>query len=205
MSPERATSHLTAPPPPARLAAFPGRGYAAATEVFRSHSHRHGPCWFSSSGQGRFDLASPDGTCYAAESEVITLLETWGGMQVIPDYLVAQRVATRLRLTDGIRVADMTSNSAIGFGITAEIFTTTDYRMTQLWAAALRRAGFHGIRYWARHDLAHTGACLALFGPAGATAAGFDTVDSRPLSDRPDLLAALDSDTGIAVLPAPPI
>jgi hypothetical protein len=175
--------------------------------VFRSHSHRRAPWWFSSSGEGRFDLACPSGTCYAAESEVVTLLETWGGMQIIPDYLVAQRATSRLRLSDGVQVADMTSNAAIQFGVTAEIFTTSDYRMTQLWAAALNGAGFSGIRYWARHDLAHTAACLALFGAAGAgsAVAGLETPSTERLPDRPDLLSALESETGITVLPAPPI
>jgi hypothetical protein len=175
--------------------------------VFRSHSDRYGPWWFSSSGEGRFDLASPGGTCYTAETEIVTLLETWGGMRLIPDYLVVQRATSRVRLDGGVRVADMTSNAAIQYGVTAEIFTTSDYQMTQLWAAALRQAGFSGIRYWARHDLAHAAACLALFGPAGAAAAdtGLEIISTKHLPDRPELLSALENETGITVLPAPPI
>jgi hypothetical protein len=206
VSPARAGLHLASPLPPDQLAAFPDRSYRPGTEVFRSHSHQHGPWWFSSSRHGRFDLASPDGTCYAAESEVVSLLETWGGIQVVPDYLVAQRDMSKLRL-NGVRVADMTSNAAIRFGVTAEVFTTSDYAMTQLWSTALHQAGFGGIRYWARHDLAHTAACLALFGPAGAAAdvPGLATTNTDHLPNRGDLLSALENQTGITVVPVPPI
>ncbi|MCV7137103.1 RES family NAD+ phosphorylase [Mycobacterium hodleri] len=175
--------------------------------VFRSHNHGLEPIWFSHSGEGRFDLAAPDGTCYVAESEVVTLLETWGGLQVVPDYIAAERDSSVLELASTISVADVTSNLAVQYGITSEIFTTTDYRLTQLWASAFRQAGFRGIRYWARHDLAHTAACLALFGPADPTASSVD-VDIRAiehLPDRRDLLDQLERETGITVLAVPPV
>ena len=209
MSPaSRAVLHLAQPPPPARLkSAFPSRDYAAGATVFRSHGHGLGPCWFSHSGAGRFDLAAPDGTCYVAESEVVTLLETWGGLQVVPDYVAAERDSSRLRLDNGVTVADLTSNLAVQYGVTTEIFTTTDYRLTQLWASAFRQAGFGGIRYWARHDLAHAAACLALFGPAdqSKSLAGFEVDAADHLPDRRDLLDQLERETGITVLAVPPI
>ncbi len=209
MSPAaRAVLHLAPPPPPAHLrGAFPARPIPAGTEVFRSHRHGNGPCWFGHSGAGRFDLANPDGTCYVAESEVVTLLETWGGLQVVPDYLAAERDSSCLRLAADVVVADFTSNLAVQFGITAEVFSTADYPLTQLWAAALRRSGFDGIRYWARHDLAHTAGCLALFGPADPAAArsAFTVVRTDHLTDRPDLTGQLEHETGITVLAVPPI
>jgi hypothetical protein len=174
--------------------------------VFRSHRHGRGPWWFSSSGEGRFDLADPNGTCYVAEAELHTLLEAWAGMLVIPDYLVADRDTARLGLALGVTVADLTSNRAVQYGVTAEIFTTVDYSLTQLWASALHAAGYAGIRYWARHDLAHDAACLALFGSAGApgASAGLDTISVEHLPDRPELLEALAQETGISILPVPP-
>ena len=209
MSPAtRAALHLAPPPPPAQLTSgFPARDYPPGTEMFRSHRHGKGPLWFSHSGAGRFDLAAPDGTCYIAESEVLTLLETWGGLQVVPDYMAAERDSSRLRLNDGVTVADLTSNLAIQYGVTSEVFTTTDYRLTQLWASALRQAGFGGIRYWARHDLAHTAGCLALFGPAdpAKSLAGFEVDTTEHLPDRAALLEQLEHETGITVLPVPPI
>jgi hypothetical protein len=204
----RAVLHLAEPPPPALLCdEFPTRDYPAASEVFRSHRQDRGPCWFSHSGEGRFDLAAPQGTCYVAESEVVTLLETWGGLRVVPDYVVAERNSSYMRVMSDVRVADFTSNLAVQYGITAEAFTITDYARTQLWAGALSRAGFGGIRYWARHDLAHTAACLALFGPAdpGAATAEFAVVAADHLPTRTDLLDQLEQETGITVLPVPPL
>lgn len=142
-----------------------------------------------------------------AESEVVTLLETWGGLQVVPNYKAAERDSSCLRLDKGARVADLTSNLAIQYGVTSEIFSTIDYGLTQLWASALRQAGFGGIRYWARHDLAHTAGCLALFGPADPkkSLAGFEVLNTDHLPDRVDLLDELEQQTGIVVLPVPPI
>ena len=120
----------------------------------------------------------------------MTLLETWGGLRVVPDYVVAERDSSSLRLNAAVTVADLTSNLAVEYGVTSEIFTTTDYGMTQLWASAFHHAGFGGIRYWARHDLAHTAACVALFGPADpnyvtcGTRGGGDALTS---SDRHEL------------------
>ena len=204
----RAVLHLAQPPPPAHLkSAFPSRNYPVGATVFRSHGHGLGPRWFSHSGQGRFDLAAPDGTCYVAESEVVTLLETWGGLQVVPSYVAAERDSSRLHIGNGVTVADLTSNLAVQYGVTSEIFTTTDYGLTQLWASAFRQARFGGIRYWARHDLAHTAACLALFGPAdpSKSLAGFEVDATDHLPDRHDLLDLLEHETGIAVLAVPPI
>ncbi|WP_338891925.1 RES family NAD+ phosphorylase [Rhodococcus sovatensis] len=179
-------------------------------EVFRCHSAARGPLWFANGGHGRFDLAGTYGTCFTAESEQITLLETWGGMRVVPSTELSTRAVKRLQATDTRVLADLTSNSAAQFGVTAEIFSTGKYRLTQLWASALRSAGFAGIRYWARHDLAHTHACLSLFDTAGAhTSAGenpqsYAVTETDTLSERPDLIEALQRDTGITVLPVPP-
>ena len=141
-----------------------------------------------------------------AEAEVTTLLESWAGIQVVPGYLVGARDTARLPLPAAVTVADLTSNRAVQFGVTAEIFTTTDYPLTQLWASAFNKAGFDGIRYWARHDLAHTAACLAVFGPAGSpkAASGYDHFSTGHLPDRPDLLDELERETGISVLAVPP-
>jgi hypothetical protein len=138
---------------------------------------------------------------------VVTLLETWGGLQVVPSYVAADRDSSRLHLGNGVSVADLTSNLAVQYGVTSEIFTTTDYGLTQLWASAFRQAGFGGIRYWARHDLAHTAACLALFGPADSSKslAGFEVDATDHLPDRDELLDQLERETGITVLAVPPI
>lgn len=177
--------------------------------MFRCHGAEHGPLWFANAGYGRFDLADTQGTCYTAESEQITLLETWGGMRVIPSTELAARAVSRMQITTDRVLADLTSNTAAQFGVTAEIFTTGNYQLTQMWASALRAAGFDGIRYWARHDLAHTHACLALFGDAGArptdetVPATYSVIGTDTLTERGDLIQELQQDTGITVLPIP--
>ncbi|AWK76718.1 hypothetical protein CBI38_35010 (plasmid) [Rhodococcus oxybenzonivorans] len=177
--------------------------------MFRCHGAEHGPLWFANAGYGRFDLADTQGTCYTAESEQITLLETWGGMRVIPSTELTARAVSRMQVTTDRMLADLTSNTAAQFGVTAEIFTTGNYQLTQTWASALHAAGFDGIRYWARHDLAHTHACLALFDTAGARPAEgaqspvYSVIATNPLIERRNLMQELQQDTGITVLPIP--
>jgi len=210
VSSPRTALHLLAPPPPEHLHdRFPSWRCPAGTEVFRCHGAEHGPLWFANAGYGRFDLADTQGTCYTAESEQITLLETWGGMRVIPSTELSARAVSRVQVTTDRILADLTSNTAAQFGVTAEIFTTGNYQLTQMWASALHAAGFDGIRYWARHDLAHTHACLALFDTAGAPStegeevAAYSVVTTSTLIERGDLMQELQQDTGITVLPVP--
>jgi len=142
VSSPRAVPHL---PPPAQLTGFPQHRYPAGSRLFRSHAAVNGPWWYASDGGGRFDLALPHGTCYLAEDPVITLLETWGGMQTIPSYLADTRAVSTLQLPAAHNLADLTDNRATGYGVTAEIATTPDYPLTQLWAAALHAAGMTGM------------------------------------------------------------
>ena len=181
----------------------------AGTATYRTHGAKFGPWWFGTSGGGRFDLPGPDGTCYTAESELITLLETWCGIRLIPSSEIAQRAISEVAVSRELRVADATSNAAIQFGMTSEIATTSNYDLTQRWARELRAAGFDGIRYWARHDMAHVDACFALFAPSGDRTntvdipSDFTVPSTDPLPDRPDLWEALQETAGIEVLHIP--
>lgn len=211
MTAARGTPHLQAPPPPARLrGVFPSRAYRAGAVLYRSHPGGRGPWWFSCSAEGRFDLAAPLGTCYLAEDELVTLLETWGGLQVVPSYLADTRAVSTVAVARNRGLADLTDNQATGFGVTAEVFTTTDYDLTQLWASALHSAGFSGVRYWARHDLRHGHACVALFDTAGdhtpsARGGGdYQVAGTASVVHRTDLTGRLEAEAGITVLPVPP-
>lgn len=84
--------------------------------MFRCHGAEHGPLRFANAGYGRFDLADTQGTCYTAESEQITLLETWGGMRVIPSTELTARAVSRMQVTTDRTLADLTSNTAAQFG-----------------------------------------------------------------------------------------
>ncbi|MEK8070671.1 RES family NAD+ phosphorylase [Rhodococcoides navarretei] len=206
MSSERTVVHLSEPKPVRELAGrFPSYTYPAGTELFRSHRAGLGTWWYSSSGGGRFDLDEPDGTCYLAEDEVVTLLEIFGGQLVVPRYEVDVRAASAITLGSDVTLADLTANTGVAFGVTAEIFSTADYPLTQRWAVALRAAGFDGLRYWARHELERSGRCIALFGEAGAGGEGHRHAVkvTTGLSDRADLLQRWHEETGVTILDVP--
>ncbi|MGO4204816.1 RES family NAD+ phosphorylase [Rhodococcus sp. TAF43] len=208
MSAPRNRLHLTEPPTPNLLTGnFPSYTYAAGSQLHRVHGKSFAPWWFGSNGRGRFDLAEPAGTCYTAEAEVVALLETWGGMQVVPSYDVDDRAISTIRVDTDRTVADLTSNLSAQFGITAEIFTTGNYQLEQRWAAALHAAGYHGLRYWARHDLAHVHACVAVFDTAGdlTGSPAYGVTNTTDLNGRTDLIGMLRTETGIVVLPVPPL
>ncbi|MFD4366649.1 RES family NAD+ phosphorylase [Rhodococcus sp. NPDC058521] len=99
----------------------------------------------------------------------------------------------------------MTSNAAIGFGVTAEIFTTIDYNLTQSWATALCEAGYDGIRYWARHEVARTAACVALFDLGGEPGddAGHLVHKTENLIECAQLWENLRDQTGVEVVDIP--
>ncbi|MDJ0005512.1 RES family NAD+ phosphorylase [Rhodococcus fascians] len=207
MSAERATNHLSEPNPPAQLAGFPTHTYPAGTAFVRSHSSGLGPWWFASNGAGRFDLAGTHGTCYVAEDEVITLLEKFGGMKAVPAYSIEGVSISSVSLLGDLVVADLTSNKGVAYGVTAEIFDTSDYPLTQRWAASLRAAGFAGVRYWTRHDLAHDHRAVAIFDAAGVPAdpSGRSVRSTDALVDRTDLLERWQKETGVTVLVVPPL
>lgn len=205
MNSGRARLHLTKPPEPSALRGhLPDYRLDAGTALLRSHNADRGAVWFASDGAGRFDLPAPRGTCYTAESAVVALLETWAGMQLVPRYLTEQRAISTMRTSGDLQIADLTRNSAIQFGITAEIFTTGEYALTQQWAHAIAQAGYAGVRYWARHDLAHTDACIAVF---SHTDTNIRTVP--PLTAGPPtpvgaaLLHEFTAATGVTILDTP--
>lgn len=156
------------PPTPEKLRGrFPVAALQSGAALHRTHVATREPWWFGHSLGGRFDLPEPGGTCYTGESEIVTLLETWMGVSLVPRPELAGRAISAMSVERDLALADMTSNAAIEFGITAEISTTIDYALTQQWASALHAAGYDGIRYWARHEVARSAACVALFAAGG--------------------------------------
>ncbi|TSD40573.1 RES domain-containing protein [Rhodococcus sp. KBS0724] len=130
-------------------------------------------------------------------------------MRYIPRTEIDGRALSAVAVGRDLQIADVTSNKALEFGMTSEINTTVDYDLTQLWAEAFRTAGFNGMRYWARHEMSHTHACLALFADGGdrthsATRPGdYVVTDIDLLVDRDDLWVALEKETGIQILDIP--
>ena len=133
-TPLHPTSCATASP---AGSAPPAPGCPAPTEPAQ------GPCWFSSSGYSRNERAAPNGTCYAAETEGLTLLRDLGrNAQSCPGTELVERYISVIQTTTARNLADLTSIAATQLGVTAEIFTTGNYRLTQLGAAARRAAGY---------------------------------------------------------------
>ena len=65
------------------------------------------------------------------------------------------------------RVANLPVKAARRFGLTAEIHTTTNRRLTRAWAAALDRAGFSAVLALPRHDVTGRHRTLTLWGASG--------------------------------------
>ncbi len=165
----RKTSLERPPQDPRTLRQFPCSTAGTGTELWRVVRQGHGPWWFGCGMTGRFDLPEPEGTCYLATDELTALLEVLGPERSagrITTEELSRRRLHRLCLPVEHSLADLTSRQAAGFGVTLEIHSHPQYRLTQAWARRLRQAGADGLLYLARHDPA-AGKSVALFGPAG--------------------------------------
>lgn len=190
---------IAEPPPPEELVDFPVWHVHAGTVLCRVTAAEYGPWWFSSDGQGRFDLAPPRGTCYLADDEVGALLEVLGPVVVVSPEWARRLSMWHLGLPDQCSAADITVRAARGFGVTAELATITPYALPQRWAAAFAAAGHQGVRYRVRHDPGGSRA-LALFGAAGERRR-WPRGRRQPIG--PELLGRLASDAGVQVAPIP--
>ncbi len=193
------------PPPedPQALRQFPSSPAGPGTELWRVIRQGNGPWWFGSGMTGRFDLPQPEGTCYLATDELTALLEVLGPERSagrISSEELSRRRLHRLRLPVEHSLADLTSRLAAGFGVTLEIHSYPQYRLTQSWARRLREAGADGLLYLARHDPA-AGKSVALFGPAGERAEWAQGSPQRV--DVPQLVARLWSECRIRVSDRP--
>lgn len=167
---------------------------------YREHEWRPGPgggCWWYSSAPssprarpgGRFDLREPEGTCYLASTDGAAVRERVGRLlathRPIPEYLYTGRVVSQVVLPDlDGPVADLTSEEAAALGVTVEIHSSPDYRLTARWAAQAHADGFGGLRYQPRFTPGGAYA-LALFGPNGSARKGI-VVTTEPLVDLID-------------------
>jgi hypothetical protein len=187
------------PRPPADLAGFPSLHLRGAA-LSRIHRASLSPWWFSSDASGRFDLPAESGrgTCYLATEPEGCFLEVFRGVALIPEQEIEARRLSRLIVDEAI-LADCASGRSREFGLTAEIHSTPDYKITQRWAAAFAAAGFDGVRYLLRHDPSQHLAGIALFGPAGSPAWPAPPAEDIGL----DLLIEVERRFGLRVLPTP--
>jgi hypothetical protein len=161
---------LRAPGAGVSLDGFPSYPLTPARTLWRVVRDGHGPWWFGSLLEGRFDLPAPDGTCYLASDDLGALLEVLGPDLLpgagAPAALLAGRHLRAVHVAARQRLADTLAERAVGW-VTAEIATVTPYRVSQAWALAFRRRELDGVRYAGRHRTARRAFAVALFGPAG--------------------------------------
>jgi len=188
---------------------FPRKTMRVGSEWYRQHQDRPKPdrgAWYFASyppgdeGGGRFDLPDPDGTCYLATTEAGAVNELVGpdcaDRGWVDTDLIAGRVLSRLRLSEDVKVADITSPRATHFRATNELPATERYDLTQAWADTLHRAGFGGVHTMLRFTPGPTRG-LALFGAAG-------TPDPAPLGDaNPRPVREIVESLGIEVVDPP--
>jgi hypothetical protein len=163
------------------------------------HRSEHGAWWCSSDGNGRFDLAPPEGACYVAETPLGALIEHFDGISVIPQEDLDERRISILDPGRPLRLADCTSPRARRFGVDLALSAGSDYTRTGRFAAWFREGGFDGVRYFLRNDPTATLTGIALFGPAGEQ-------DLPVLSTSTVAEATLEDAThmfGIEVVPRP--
>ncbi len=174
MSAPRRPDLVDPPGEPGALAGFPRRTLPAGGRIFRLHHANLGACWFGSAAidaphGNRFDLAAPSGSSYWALRAEAAFLETLARRpaRVIPLELIDRYRLTVAHQPRPIEAANTPVKQAWGYGLTGEFHTTTDYRITRRWAAALQRDGFTAVIAIPRHDVTARLRSITLFGPTG--------------------------------------
>ena len=153
-------------------------------------------------GEARFDLRTPDGTCYWSDRRYGSWVEVWRGTRVVDRADVTRR-ALFSATPPALRLANTVAPAAHRFGVTGELSFLVPYDLPQAWAQALHSAGFAGLVAACRHDPALRARSFAVFGPSGVVArrAGWITRRSSLLSDP--VLAAELAELGVQVAAAP--
>lgn len=163
---------------------------------------RADPWWFASAPTdhdrgGRYDLPAPMGTCYTATRPVGAVLEALQMRLVnLPTAeLTARRRALIVAPDDAPAAAKLTARVMAGqHGVTAALWAGDDRRLTQRWAAALRRDGWWALYGGIQHDPSGRLRGHALFDRSGAhppTMGGRWDYQTMTLHDDEDLHAEL--------------
>ena len=199
-----AASHLAAPPADVdALRAFPQAVLSPGTEIHRIHSAALGAWYFNAEKPWRFTPSGVAGlgACYFAERAIAGLLESYKGVTVVAEQDVASKAHFTAVLEAELALADCCAAAALGFGINAEIHSTTNYALTQAWATAFALAGFSGVRYLCRSDPTMDLVGYAIFDRAGTSAAGrWPAGRDQPISEA---LLREAEDYGLRIRPTP--
>ena len=117
-----------------------------------------------------------------ADTALAAARERLGRPGRVVDYgEVADAAVSEVTFKPGL-VADLLHDDAPLFGVTRELSSSSPYRLSQRWAAALDRAGFDGIRYQSRFS-SGMAVAVAAFGQEGLPVPVPGVVRSRPMAD----------------------
>lgn len=162
---------LRKPNPAALASGFPTKHIPAGKRYYRSITKGNGPWYFNSSDDQRFNLPSPEGTCYVATDEITAIYERLGEYLhddgPVPAEEVARMQVAELELQHPVTSALTGHKKAAAFGCFREICTIDDYDLTREWAAALRGLPSGGMSYESRLTSESKMNSLAIFGPEG--------------------------------------
>lgn len=187
------------------LKGFPRRTLRGDRTLYRVHRAANDPWWFSSDGSGRFDpVGTGLGACYVAELALGAWVEVFRKRMLLAEDDVAERALLSVALGRDLRLADLTSRRALGFGVTASMGANERYDDSQAFAVEAAQASFEGIRYLVRHDPAQQLYGVALFAAAGAPESAdpdWPSHDDGPVPD--DLVAEAGRRFGYRALPRP--
>jgi hypothetical protein len=165
------------------------------------------PWWFASlnpdqpAGEhgehGRFDLPSPDGTCYLARTPVGAVLEVFQEHDgLLPDVELRRRLRAEVLVPRvAPSAADLSAKASRGLGVTAALWSSGNRRLSQQWAAALKRAGWLALHHGIANDPSGRQRAVSLFDRSGEHAP-YDDPDgwgyrTHELADDAGLVAAL--------------
>lgn len=130
--------------------------------------------WFAPApldgGGGRFDLPAPNGSCYAATSFEVALLEALGdfsGGMIPRSALEARKLSTVEVPSSAPKAADLTAQSAAGVGVDVSLWADGDRALTQRWAVELHGSGWQAIHHGACHEPTGAGRSVTFFDAAG--------------------------------------
>lgn len=152
------------------LSRFPRRSVRKDTLWFREHGPL-GPWYFASGPGGRYNLDTPSGTLYLANSEVAAAKERVGrelaSTQRIPASLVQDRSVSCLLMPAQVSLAYLTAGQVDQWGVIAnELATVAPYDVPRAWARTFHAEGFDGLWTCLRYGNT-TARCVALFGTEG--------------------------------------
>lgn len=187
------------------IASLPRRSLTTGTRLYRIHRLARDAWFFDGSSAGRFNPADTPGrgACYWAEDALGAWVEVFRTRMTLTEDDLKERCLSSVTLRLPLVIADITDRRALAAGVTAALAGSTNYRPAQVVADSLDRAGFDGIRWRVRHDLAQALLGVAWFGPVGPQheldLVGLPTPEQAPISQG--LVAQACAEFGYRVLP----